>query len=167
VHKKSQENFERITLRRLIQIKDGHPETVNVWLAFLRKYQYFGVGMKANVWEYSGLDVAENMDAEAEDMEKRLEESMKLVGTRVHESQETERLKDELLGQPFKAQWGAEAPMSANQNVPSARERMPSDIVREEGWESRRVPSEWTRSAEEQRDEVSVQGQAGDPKQRS
>lgn len=55
IFKKSQENFERVTVRRLIQIKDGHPETVELWLAFLRKHQYHGVGMKANVWEYEKL----------------------------------------------------------------------------------------------------------------
>jgi small subunit ribosomal protein S10 len=52
IHKKSQENFERKTLRRLIQIKDGEPETVEVWLAFVKKYAYYGIGMKANVWEF-------------------------------------------------------------------------------------------------------------------
>lgn len=55
VHKKSQENFERITLRRLIQIKDGHPKAVQAWLAFLRKHAFYGVGMKANVWEHESL----------------------------------------------------------------------------------------------------------------
>lgn len=55
VNKKSQENFERITMRRLIQIKDGHPETVELWLAFLKKHAYYGIGMKANVWEYNEL----------------------------------------------------------------------------------------------------------------
>ncbi|KKK26037.1 hypothetical protein AOCH_000487, partial [Aspergillus ochraceoroseus] len=50
VHKKSQENFERITLRRLIQIKDGDPHVVQAWLSFLRKHAFYGVGMKANVW---------------------------------------------------------------------------------------------------------------------
>lgn len=55
IYKKSQENFERITLRRLIQIRDGHPDTVGVWLAFLQKHAYYGVGMKANVWEFSKL----------------------------------------------------------------------------------------------------------------
>jgi len=55
VHKKSQENFERITMRRLIQIQDGHPETVEIWLAFIRKHAYYGVGMKANVWEHEKL----------------------------------------------------------------------------------------------------------------
>jgi ribosomal protein S10 len=55
VHKKSQENFERITLRRLIQIKDGNPQAVQAWLAFLRKHAFYGVGMKANVWETESL----------------------------------------------------------------------------------------------------------------
>ena len=55
VHKKSQENFERITMRRLIQIQDGHPDTVGVWLAFLRKHAYYGIGIKANIWEHEKL----------------------------------------------------------------------------------------------------------------
>jgi ribosomal protein S10 len=55
IFKKSQENFERITRRRLIQIRDGHPETVQIWLAFLQKHAYYGIGMKANVWEYNTL----------------------------------------------------------------------------------------------------------------
>ena len=55
IFKKSQENFERITMRRLIQIKDGDAETVQTWLAFLQKHAYYGIGMKANVWEFSKL----------------------------------------------------------------------------------------------------------------
>ena len=55
IFKKSQENFERITLRRLIQIQDGHPESVEIWLAFVRKHAYYGVGMKANVWKHESL----------------------------------------------------------------------------------------------------------------
>jgi tryptophanyl-tRNA synthetase len=55
IFKKSQENFERITMRRLIQIRDGHPETVQLWLAFLQKHAYYGIGMKANIWEFSKL----------------------------------------------------------------------------------------------------------------
>lgn len=53
IYKKSQENFERVTIRRLIQIRDGNPETVQLWLAFLQKHAYYGIGMKANVWEFS------------------------------------------------------------------------------------------------------------------
>ncbi|KAI9692019.1 MAG: mitochondrial 37S ribosomal protein rsm10 [Bogoriella megaspora] len=55
VHKKSQENFERVTLRRLIQIQDADPEGVQAWLGFLMKYCVSGVGMKANVWECEGV----------------------------------------------------------------------------------------------------------------
>jgi ribosomal protein S10 len=55
VHKKSQENFERITLRRLVQIKDGDVDVVQIWLALLRRHAYYGVGMKANIWEYNSL----------------------------------------------------------------------------------------------------------------
>lgn len=55
IFKKSQENFERITRRRLIQIRDGHPETVQIWLAYLQKHAYYGIGMKANMWSYDKL----------------------------------------------------------------------------------------------------------------
>ncbi|KAF2175530.1 30S ribosomal protein-like protein S10 [Zopfia rhizophila CBS 207.26] len=67
IFKKSQENFERITMRRLIQIQDGHPDVVKAWLAFLQKHQYYGVGMKANVWEYESLEDATKVGKEAKD----------------------------------------------------------------------------------------------------
>ncbi|GAB1215030.1 mitochondrial 37S ribosomal protein rsm10 [Aspergillus terreus] len=82
VHKKSQENFERITLRRLIQIKDGHPDVVQAWLAFLRKHAFYGVGMKANVWEHESLDVAKRMDESVGEIEKSLEPYMEQFGQR-------------------------------------------------------------------------------------
>ena len=64
IFKKSQENFERITLRRLIQIQDGHPDVVEIWLAFLRKHAYHGVGMKANVWNYEPLGMCSHIRKE-------------------------------------------------------------------------------------------------------
>ena len=73
IFKKSQENFERKTLRRLIQIQDGHPDTVEVWLAFIRKHQYYGVGMKANVWAHERLGVGKNMDVSLENVKKVLD----------------------------------------------------------------------------------------------
>ena len=92
VHKKSQENFERITLRRLIQIQDADPEVVQIWLAYIRKHAYYGVGMKANVWEHTSLgecrgdgalrrteltaditDVGRTMDASAKDVRAALD----------------------------------------------------------------------------------------------
>jgi small subunit ribosomal protein S10 len=59
IFKKSQENFERITMRRLIQIQDGHPDVVQAWLAFLAKHQYYGVGMKANVFRFEEMGAVE------------------------------------------------------------------------------------------------------------
>ncbi|KAL8674628.1 MAG: hypothetical protein Q9168_001003 [Polycauliona sp. 1 TL-2023] len=82
VHKKSQENFERITLRRLVQIHDGHPETVQIWLAFLRKHAYYGVGMKANVWEHESLGVGKTMDISLENLKKTLEPKWAHFGRR-------------------------------------------------------------------------------------
>ncbi|KAI0458361.1 hypothetical protein F5B21DRAFT_500619 [Xylaria acuta] len=80
IFKKSQENFERITRRRLIQIRDGHPETVQVWLAFLQKHAYYGIGMKANMWEYASLDTGKQMDSELPSMQKSIDEKMELLG---------------------------------------------------------------------------------------
>ncbi|KAG7290990.1 hypothetical protein NEMBOFW57_000997 [Staphylotrichum longicolle] len=80
IFKKSQENFERITLRRLIQIRDGHPETVQIWLAFLQKHAYYGIGMKANVWEFSKLEVGKEMDKSVEQTEKLLEDKWEHLG---------------------------------------------------------------------------------------
>ena len=98
VNKKSQENFEQITLRRLVQIQDGDPETVQIWLAFLRKHQLYGVGMRANIWQYeplgmskfsecsliamltSDVEVAENMDQAFSEVEKELDHKLANFG---------------------------------------------------------------------------------------
>ncbi|EFR03320.1 hypothetical protein MGYG_09120 [Nannizzia gypsea CBS 118893] len=82
VHKKSKENFERITCRRLIQLQDGHPEAVQAWLSFLRKHAFHGVGMKANVFEHTSLDVGKEMDTAAKSFEKALDEELVHFGAR-------------------------------------------------------------------------------------
>ncbi|KAJ8116816.1 hypothetical protein OPT61_g1857 [Boeremia exigua] len=78
IFKKSQENFERITMRRLIQIQDGHPDVVKAWLAFLTEHQYHGVGMKANIWEYEDLETATRAGEaiQADDVVRRREGPM-------------------------------------------------------------------------------------------
>ena len=90
IFKKSQENFERKTLRRLIQIQDGHPDVVKVWLAFLQKHQFHGVGMKANIWQYESLEDALRVGEKIEEgkfdarregpMLKKVEEILKSPG---------------------------------------------------------------------------------------
>ncbi|KAI5365258.1 Putative ribosomal protein S10 [Septoria linicola] len=121
VHKKSQENFERITMRREIKIRDGDAEVVSVWLAFLRKHQYYGVGMKANVWEYGGLEAPKEMDEEA----KRVVDLLgKEKVTAPVQGVGQGRLAEKMIQEPFKAAWGAYAPSVGAESVPSGNERV-------------------------------------------
>lgn len=54
----------------MIQIKDGNPDTVQLWLAYLRKHQYYGVGMKASVWEFSQAGIKRSIGDHSEGLEK-------------------------------------------------------------------------------------------------
>ena len=127
IHKKSQENFERKTLRRLIQIKDGNPEAVEVWLAFLKKHAYYGVGMKANVWNYEKIGilkqtllgclvlmnetgVGETMDMDLETLKDRLDAEFSNFGPK--KGEETAESVMELVNrEDFRAASGGRAPM--------------------------------------------------------
>ncbi|CAO3642561.1 unnamed protein product [Cunninghamella blakesleeana] len=55
VHKKSQENFERKTHKRLLQIKDSHPEVVERWLRYLTMNAPAGIGLRATKFDYEQL----------------------------------------------------------------------------------------------------------------
>ncbi|ORX45295.1 ribosomal protein S10 [Hesseltinella vesiculosa] len=55
VHKKSQENFERKTHKRLLQIKDSHPEVVDRWLRYLTMNAPAGIGLRATRFEHESL----------------------------------------------------------------------------------------------------------------
>ena len=136
VFKKSQENFERKTLRRLVQIKDGHPETVELWLAFLRKHQYYGVGMKANVWSYEKLgtllalynswafcqvweweanaivDVGKNMDLQLSNMKEAVDEKLKLLTLKGGKDATAEKVMELINKEDFNAASGTRAPMT-------------------------------------------------------
>lgn len=76
VHKKSQENWERITMRRLIQVVDGDPEVVQRWLAFVRKWTWYSVGFKAQVFQHEPLP--EQLSAKERD-EKKVEEASRAM----------------------------------------------------------------------------------------
>lgn len=118
VHKKSQETFERITMQRLIEIRGGHPETVAIWLAFLRKHQYYGVGLKANVYDYGGIETGKDLDAEA----ARIVEKMGERETRFETFASKGRRKRTEPGfdEPFKGSWGARAAMGGAPSIQSA-----------------------------------------------
>lgn len=129
VHKKSQENFERITSRRQIDIKDGHPETVAAWLGFLKKHQYYGIGMKANVFEYSGLEVGKELDAEAEKIAEKLSEKLELVGGNKNLIRNQSEVQQMVESEPFKAAYGAYSAMGGAQSAPHATQRMQRQVV--------------------------------------
>ncbi|KAL4926539.1 mitochondrial 37S ribosomal protein uS10m [Aspergillus undulatus] len=98
VHKKSQENFERITLRRLIQVKDGNPQVVQAWLAFVRKHAFYGVGMKANIWEHENIDIAKNMDQALPEIERNLEPHLSQFGRRDDATSNAQAVVADFLG---------------------------------------------------------------------
>ena len=57
VHKKSQENFERKTHKRLLKAWDTHPEVVNMLVQYLEKHLAPGVGMRTVKWERAPVGV--------------------------------------------------------------------------------------------------------------
>ncbi|KAF9955929.1 mitochondrial 37S ribosomal protein rsm10 [Mortierella alpina] len=59
VHKKAQETFERKTHKRLLAIKDTHPDVVRRWVQFLNQNAIAGVGMKVTIWEHEELGVGQ------------------------------------------------------------------------------------------------------------
>jgi small subunit ribosomal protein S10 len=59
-HKKSQENFDRITYRRLIKAWDATPQTIKIWEQFLTKHQVAGVGMRMVKWERLPLEMIDH-----------------------------------------------------------------------------------------------------------
>lgn len=106
IFKKSQENFERITIRRLIQIQDASTETIEVWLAFLRKHAYYGIGMKANVWQYEKLGIGKSMDVSLENLKQNSNTNWVHFGRRrdVETSKKAyDMTKDGGLGEPHTA----------------------------------------------------------------
>ncbi|EME43032.1 hypothetical protein DOTSEDRAFT_53963 [Dothistroma septosporum NZE10] len=131
VHKKSQENFERITLRRWIQVFDGHPDTVAVWLAFLRKHQYYGVGMKAEVYEHGTLTTGKDLEEEAEKVRKLMGEGESFASFG-DLNRSGDNLAKKLWDSPFKRSWGADAAMGGTPGAGTGKERLsvPGDLRR-------------------------------------
>src|ERR1700760_4927757 len=97
VHKKSQENFNRITVRRLIQIQDGNAETVQAWLGYLYKRSFAGVGMKANIYDWEETGVPQRMDEGAEEAMESFKEQWGNFSIRTNE--ETAEKDEEFFSQ--------------------------------------------------------------------
>jgi ribosomal protein S10 len=96
-HKKSMENFERITCRRMIQIQDADPEVVQIWLGYLQKRQYHGVGLKANIWEHEEIGVGKKMEAESQELLKSMKADLERYGHR--KEADVQKRVEEILAQ--------------------------------------------------------------------
>jgi len=109
-------------MRRLIQIQDAHPETVQIWLGYLQKYAFHGVGMKANVWENSSLDVGKEMDKQADEVAESVAKKLSLVGRRsdMVDSPDVEAVMNDNV---FKGAWGGLAPLGPTEYVAPSKTR--------------------------------------------
>jgi ribosomal protein S10 len=70
VMKKTFENFERRTHSRLVTIKDGHPDVVEMWLSYCYQNMYHGTGMKAHLFTNDYIGVGKTM---SEDIKQLIE----------------------------------------------------------------------------------------------
>ncbi|EJT98265.1 ribosomal protein S10, partial [Dacryopinax primogenitus] len=55
VHKKTQENFVRLTHKRAIRLYDANPGVLEMYFAYLRAHALAGVGVRAIRWDRAPL----------------------------------------------------------------------------------------------------------------
>lgn len=70
VHKKSMENWERRTYKRVVKVWDVRADVLAGWLAYLERNAVAGVGMRITRWEWVGMDTLEGDDSEGKVVEE-------------------------------------------------------------------------------------------------
>ncbi|ORY08015.1 ribosomal protein S10 [Basidiobolus meristosporus CBS 931.73] len=83
IHKKRQEVFERKTHKRLIQIKDSHPQVVRKWLSYLQENAPAGIGMKASVWDFHEVGHGQKLKVNIRDSDLPDGERVKLLAEKL------------------------------------------------------------------------------------
>ncbi|CAO1636135.1 unnamed protein product [Sympodiomycopsis kandeliae] len=58
-HKKAQENFERLTSRRVVRVYDTNEEVVEKWLHYLRIHQMLGISMRAEIFRMRPVGIGQ------------------------------------------------------------------------------------------------------------
>ncbi|PVU91986.1 hypothetical protein BB559_003894 [Furculomyces boomerangus] len=81
VHKSAMEIFERRTHKRLIQIRDASPESVEAFLKYVEENVPAGVGMKSKTFEYEQVGYGKSVSVDKAEMEKLDEIAAKLPPT--------------------------------------------------------------------------------------
>ncbi|KAF9110872.1 mitochondrial 37S ribosomal protein rsm10 [Mortierella sp. AM989] len=124
VYKKAQETFERKTHKRLLAIKDSHPDVVRRWVQFLNQNSMAGVGMKVTIWENEELGIGQqrlNKVKKGESRNRSVAESMKSSefnsGSETEEpSSEVKAVADQLLAEMMKDVGGQEETPSTKEH---------------------------------------------------
>src|SRR2546423_4537311 len=71
IFKKHQENFERRTYSRLVTIKDGNPDVVEMWISYCVDNQFHGTGMKLNLFTHDYVGVGKTMSDDIKQLIER------------------------------------------------------------------------------------------------
>ncbi|KAI1320186.1 mitochondrial 37S ribosomal protein rsm10 [Mortierella claussenii] len=122
VHKKAQETFERKTHKRLLAIKDTHPEVVRRWIQFLNQNSMAGIGMKVTIWENEELGIGQKRLDKVKKGESRNRSVAELMrssesGTDGQEpSKDVKAVADQLLAEMMKDIGGQEEILNDNQH---------------------------------------------------
>ncbi|CAG8691593.1 13042_t:CDS:2 [Ambispora leptoticha] len=72
IHKKTQENFERITHRRNLRLRDANMTLIDRWLYYVAKNAPAGIGFKVKKWQWEEIGVGMRMFEEARGKERVL-----------------------------------------------------------------------------------------------
>jgi ribosomal protein S10 len=94
VHKKSQENFERITHSRGVKAWDGDAGVVDMWTQLLRSHAMPGVGMRIVRWER--LEVGGG-GSELKKVRQKLEDLLGQGDTKVGDGERVRRLGEKIV----------------------------------------------------------------------
>jgi ribosomal protein S10 len=70
VFKKTQETFERKTFSRLLTIKDGHPDVVEMWISYCHRHTMAGTALKVQLFTNDYIGVGRTM---SEDIKQLIE----------------------------------------------------------------------------------------------
>ncbi|KAF8980529.1 mitochondrial 37S ribosomal protein rsm10 [Entomortierella lignicola] len=125
VYKKAQETFERKTHKRLLAIKDTHPDVVRRWVQFLNQNSIAGVGMKVTIWENEELGVGQKRLAKVKKGESRNRSVAELMkssevlnsGSEAEEpTNEVKAVADQLLAEMMKDVGGEEEILDIKEN---------------------------------------------------
>jgi small subunit ribosomal protein S10 len=94
VHKKSQENFERITRSRGVKAWDAHPDVVNLWRQMLMSHAMAGVGMRIVRWTRMELGGGAS---ELKKVQEKFRDLSKQTNEKVSDSESVRRVGEEIV----------------------------------------------------------------------